>query len=268
MRLLVSVCDAREATAALDGGADLVDAKNPRVGALGAVSLATLAAIRRTVGGARPVTAAIGDAADDVAVERDAAAFTAAGAALIKIGFADVTSRERLASLIAAAARGASPDRVIAVAYADYARTGGPPPADVIAAAARAKLAGVLIDTADKRGPGLTSLMPPAVIAETVAAARAAGLLCALAGKLTADDVGDLRGVGADIVGVRGAACDGGRLGAITAARVRALRQRCRLRVARALPAPAPLAPRRASDATAGRARSSDRPAVPSRRPV
>ena len=88
MKLLVSVADATEATAALEGGADIIDAKNPRAGALGPVTLDDLRAIHANCAGVRPVTAALGDASDEDKVEKDAMAYCGAGAALIKIGFA------------------------------------------------------------------------------------------------------------------------------------------------------------------------------------
>ncbi len=65
MRLLVSVKNAEEAMAALAGGADLIDAKDPAAGALGAVSLDVLRDIHSTVAGLRPVSAALGDAIDE-----------------------------------------------------------------------------------------------------------------------------------------------------------------------------------------------------------
>ena len=57
MRLLVSVANAAETSAALAGGADVIDAKNPHDRALGAVSLDVLREIHVTVAGARLVTA-------------------------------------------------------------------------------------------------------------------------------------------------------------------------------------------------------------------
>ena len=48
-----------------------------------------------------------------------------------------------------------------------------------------------------------------------------------LAGKLAAPELPFVRDAGADIAGVRGAACDGGRTGHVTAARVRLLRHAC-----------------------------------------
>ena len=219
MQLLVSVRDEIEAAAAVAGGADIVDAKEPLAGALGAVSSEVLRTIVATVHNARPVTAALGDAADENAVERAARAFVAAGVSFVKIGFAGVTARNRVDALIAAAVRGAG-EHVIAVAYADYERAGSAPTDAIIDAALHAGAAGLLIDTADKSGPGLLALMPVEAIGHAVARARGAGLIVALAGRLTAADLSVVRDSGADIAGVRGAACDGGRTGRISATHV------------------------------------------------
>jgi len=94
----------------------------------------------------------------------------------------------------------------------------------MIDAAALAGATGILLDTVDKQGPGLRGLMSSERLHSWVSAARDARLLIALAGKLTADDFGFVNDAGADIIGVRGAACDGGRMGQIVAARVRAIR--------------------------------------------
>src|SRR5439155_15237045 len=125
MQLLVSVSNAAEAAAAIEGGADLIDAKDPRSGALGAVAPDVLRAIYAAVGGSRPVTAALGDAADEDAIERRARAFTAAGAQLVKVGFAGISDIGRVASLLGAAVRGADGHgAVVAVFYADAAVLG------------------------------------------------------------------------------------------------------------------------------------------------
>ncbi|MBK5187486.1 MAG: hypothetical protein JJD97_04525, partial [Gemmatimonadaceae bacterium] len=62
MRLLVSVRNAEEARTALAGGAEIIDAKEPSLGALGAVELGVLREIVQAVGRMRPVSAALGDA--------------------------------------------------------------------------------------------------------------------------------------------------------------------------------------------------------------
>lgn len=222
MRLLISVRGADEAAAALAGGADIVDAKDPAAGALGPVSPEVLRQIVAAVAGRRMVSAALGDAADERAVAHAAAVAASSGAALVKVGLAGIGSVTRAARLLAAAA-GASGAGTVAVAYADHAAAGSLAPEAVVDAAARAGAAGLLVDTADKRGPGLRGLVERPVLSLWIEAAHTAGLLVALAGQLEVEDVPWLQGLGADVVGVRGAACDGGRDGAVSAARVRVL---------------------------------------------
>src|SRR4051812_2314771 len=108
VRLLVSVANAEEASAALLGGADLIDAKDPANGALGAVAPQVFLEIHARVSGERPVTAALGDAADTEDIERAARAFAGAGARLVKVGFAGIESADRAFALTAAAVRGAN----------------------------------------------------------------------------------------------------------------------------------------------------------------
>src|SRR5216117_3354172 len=91
MQLLISVAGPAEAHAALRGGADVIDAKDPRRGALGPVSLQRLAAIRTAVAGARPLSAAVGDATSEEAVAGAVAAALSVGVAFVKLGLAGGT---------------------------------------------------------------------------------------------------------------------------------------------------------------------------------
>ncbi len=247
MQLLVSVRSADEAAAAVAGGAGIVDAKEPAAGALGAVPLETLQDICRVVAGARPVTAALGDAVDPRAVERQARAFAAAGAALLKVGFAGTRTAERAAVLIAAALEGThagSEGRsgVVVVAYADAPRADSLPPDVLLELAARAGAAGVLLDTADKAGPGLCRLLPSDQLAAWTGGAHRAGLLAALAGKLQPEDLARVRAAGADIAGVRGAACRAGRTSEVSVRKVQQLRALCEALPPPTVEARAPLA--------------------------
>lgn len=230
MRLLVSVRSATEAVAAREGGADLVDAKDPRSGALGPVTPGTLREILAAVSADRPVTAALGDALDEETIRGRARTASLPGVAFVKIGFAGVTGASRIASLTSAAVDGAcdpNPADVVGVAYADAAGGTTPPIDELIDAIAGAGARGLLIDTAFKDGPGLPGLVDTESVVGWIRRARAAGLFVALAGKLRASDLAWARDAGADIAGVRGAACVGGRSGQIEAGRVRLLRQQC-----------------------------------------
>lgn len=228
MQLLVSVADPSEARRAVDGGADLIDAKDPLNSALGAVSLGTLRQIYSEVADRRVVTAALGDASDETFIEQLAFEYGRVGIGFVKIGFAGITDPHRIERLIAAAVRGALATGhrcgVVAVAYADTGGETSVGPAPLIDAAARAKATGVLLDTATKEGPGLRQLMTPLAIEAWVTSAHRAGLTVALAGKLTLDDLTFIADTGADIVGVRGAACEIGRTSRVVEERVRALK--------------------------------------------
>src|SRR2546429_3620884 len=205
MQLLISVAGPAEARAALRGGADVIDAKDPRRGALGPVSPQRLAAIRAAVAGARPLSAAVGDATSEQAVAGAVAAAHSVGVAFVKLGLAGVTSEARADRLAVAARRAvetAVVTRLVLVAYADWRSAASLPPARVVAVAADTGAAGVLLATATQPAP-LFAGEAPAGVAAWVAAAHAAGLFAALAGGLSGPDLARARSLGADVVGVQ-----------------------------------------------------------------
>lgn len=211
MRLLVSVVDADEARAALAGGADIIDVKDPREGALGAPAPATLAAVVGAVGGAAPVSVALGDLPDQPHTAALAARGAAAcGAAFVKVGLRGPRSLQRAVAMVAAVADAVGPAvSVIAAGYADAAALDPPALApallpDVVAATG---IAGALIDTSVKDGGGLYRWLTDAAVASLVERTRAAGGSFAIAGQLR---LSELRRVEADIVGVRSAVCRDG----------------------------------------------------------
>lgn len=222
--LLVSVRTAAEARAAEAGGSAIIDVKEPLHGPLGQASPEVTVEILAAVAGRIPVTLACGELADGVEPIADHLrevrrllpdAVTAPVA--LKAGPRGLgaecwaTAFRRLAAAL--------PDGVepVAVAYADHDRAGSPAPAAIVAAAAAAGAATVLIDTCDKAGPGLFGLESAEVVGRWVADARRLGLRLALAGRLTAGDVAQAVRLGGDVVGVRSAACLGGRDGRIDA---------------------------------------------------
>ena len=192
MQLLVSVADAADATAAIDGGADIIDAKDPSRGALGPVAPEALAAIIASVAGRRPVSAALGDGGPFGCVA--------------DVAFAKLTRPQPITGC-----------KVVLAAFADRRWD------HVIEVAERNGAHGVLLDTSDKNGRGLFELVCEHAIGRWVERAHEAGLVVALAGRLTAEDLPRAAALGADIAGIRGAACDGGRGGRVSAERVRAL---------------------------------------------
>lgn len=227
MRLLVSVADASEARIALEGDADIIDVKDPSRGSLGAADAAVLREIVNVVATARPISAALGDAEDERAVEEAARVAATNRLAYVKLGFAGVADSIAVERLVEAAVRGvrsvSASAGVVAVAYADFARAESASPERVIEAAERARAVGVLLDTARKDGGALFDLMDQVLVGRWVRLAHEAALTVALAGSLTAGDLASVRALGADIAGVRGAACEGGRTGRISRERVASL---------------------------------------------
>jgi uncharacterized protein (UPF0264 family) len=234
LKLLVSVVDADEARAAAAAGADIVDVKNPAEGSLGAPAPAVIAEVRAAVREELPVSVAIGDMPNLPGTAALAALGAASsGAAFVKVGLWGVSTEAEAVDLLRAVRAGvaAVPGTVVvAAAYADARRVAPAPLApELLPPVARAAGAGIcLLDTAVKDGRALLDWLAPAALAALVADAHAAGLQVALAGALRAEDLPVVRATGADICGVRSAACcDHQRSGPLEAARVRALRAAC-----------------------------------------
>jgi len=227
MRLLVSVAHTDEVEAAVAGGADIIDAKDPAHGALGAVSPSVLGAIARVLDGRRPLSVALGDAADSTALALRVARAGVAGAAYVKIGFMGITDVQRVRSLaaeaIAAAADSAGSPRVILVTYADRAGADCVGVEETVDVSVDVGAAGVLLDTARKDAGTLWSFLSIDAVAGWIERAHRAGLLATVAGSLDAAGIRVVARLGADIAGVRGAACIGGRAGRVSAARVATL---------------------------------------------
>ncbi|MBV9817035.1 MAG: hypothetical protein JOZ07_01640 [Solirubrobacterales bacterium] len=230
MRLLVSVVSAPEARAAIAGGADIIDVKDPREGALGAPAPSVLGEVVAAVAGRAPVSVALGDLPDLPHLAALAAHGAAAlGADFVKVGLRGPREPERAAEVMRAVAGAVGPGvGVIAATYAD-AQALRPPalaPRDLPRLVADTGIAGALVDTFVKDGRGLYGWLSADAIRELAQRTRAAGAVFAAAGQLTRDE---LAGVPADIVGVRSAVCRGGdRRGALdrelVAAAVAALR--------------------------------------------
>ena len=225
MRLLVSVRSAGEVAAAVSGGADIIDAKEPSLGSLGPVSARELQAIADQVPSGMPLSIALGDPADAEALERAMAAVgqlsARAGTSFVKIGLAGSTDHDTLlAAAVRMSAQTALSPAVIAVAYADGAARDHPTPTETTRLIARAAGAGVLLDTQSKRRVDLFHFMPMSEVATWAAEARAAGLLTAVAGSLSVEGVRAAATLPVDIVGVRGAACEGGREGIVAERKV------------------------------------------------
>jgi dihydroneopterin aldolase len=218
IRLLASVRSPAEARAALAGGADLIDLKEPAAGALGRLPDVTIRAVLAAVAGQRPTSATIGDLPLQPAPVREAVlAMAATGVDIVKIGLFDGDRPATLRALPTTAECGA---RLVAVLFADRQ-----PDLDDIARCAAAGFFGVMLDTADKAAGSLTHHLPAPAIAAFVGQARAQGLVVGLAGSLGLADVAPLTRFAPDYLGFRSVLTQGQRTAPIAAAAVARVRQ-------------------------------------------
>jgi uncharacterized protein (UPF0264 family) len=198
---LASVTDVREACQALEAGAHLIDAKDPRQGALGALPPAMVRAIVTSIAARAPVSATIGDHPDmDPQHVRTAIETTAAcGVDFVKIG---LFPGPALIPCLQALADCAQQHHLIGVLFADRQ-----PDYRLIERLASLHFMGVMFDTADKAGGGLLRHQPPEHLAEFVSLAKHLGLICGLAGSLKTEDIARLQRLRPDYLGFRGALC-------------------------------------------------------------
>ncbi len=200
--LLASVTSPEEARIVLDAGADLVDAKDPARGALGALPLDIIKAIVAAVDGRRPVSATAGDLPADPELLAEAVRATAGtGVDFVKVGlFSKAHLAQCLAGLAAETATAGA--GLIGVLFADLELD-----FRWVADLASAGFAGVMLDTADKSSGGLREHMTAARLTSFVQAAKQRGLLTGLAGSLRREDIAPLLAAGADYLGFRTALC-------------------------------------------------------------
>lgn len=221
MKLMISVRNEHEAAAALAGGADIIDVKNPAEGSLGAGRPETIAAVVRVVRAAAPVSASIGDVPNlpgTVALAGLGAA--TCGVRFVKVGLLGARTGAEAATLLDAVAGALQMVNgtvgLVACAYADAALVGSLDPLELPGVAAPF-VEGCLIDTAIKDGRTLFQCLPEDAISRFVQQCHDRGLFCGLAGSLQQADLSRALALGADVVGVRTAACEGGqRSGAIS----------------------------------------------------
>lgn len=201
VRFLASVMSAHEARLCVALGADIIDAKDATSGALGALPLQTVRAIRGAVPANVQLSATIGDPIDDAEVMvRDAQLMGLTGVDFVKVGLAGAGAEPATLERM----RAAMPADVglVGVLLADRAID-----LDLVAAAQAAGFAGVMLDTADKDNGALPDLIATAKLRAFIEAAHGAHMFAGLAGSLRASHVAALSEFGPDVLGFRGGIC-------------------------------------------------------------
>jgi (5-formylfuran-3-yl)methyl phosphate synthase len=200
--MLASVTDAAEAGIALIEGADIIDLKDPAQAPLGALDPATVRAVVATVARRRPVSAVTGN------LEMRPASIVAAAEKLIeagvdysKIGFFPGGGAK---AVIDALRPVAAKVNLIAIIFADL-----PHDFSLLRRLSAAGFKGAMLDTATKSGARLLDHVDIAGLRTFVDLCHDAKLMAGLAGSLEPPDIARLLPIGPNILGFRGALCNG-----------------------------------------------------------
>jgi len=212
LKLLISPINEAEAQEAVAGGADIIDVKNPKEGALGASYPWVIKQIRQNAPSGIEVSCTIGDIPNLPGL----ASLAALGAATldvdyVKVGLYGLKSSEDATFLlqqVCRAVKGYNPKTKIAAAgYADAPKIGTINPLLIPEVVHKAEADIAMIDTAIKDGTNLLNHLTAKQLQLFVDSAHEFGLQAALAGSLRKQDLPVIYNIGADIAGLRGAAC-------------------------------------------------------------
>jgi uncharacterized protein (UPF0264 family) len=215
LKLLISPTDEKEALEAIAGGADIIDVKNPKEGALGANFPWVIRRIREITPKNVEVSCTLGDVPNlPGAISLAALGAATTGVNYIKAGLYGLKTKEDALYLMQNVARAVkdcdSSIKVVTTGYADAKRIGSVNPLLIPAIAHKANADIAMIDTAVKDGKNLFAFLTRNQLESFVNAAHDLGLKAALAGSLKKEDLPAIYALGADIAGVRGAACTHG----------------------------------------------------------
>lgn len=233
MKLLISPKDEEEATEAINGGADIIDVKNPKEGSLGANFPWIIKRIKKMTPNDREVSAAIGDF-PNIPGTASLAALGAAmsGADYVKVGLYGLNSRED-AILLASSVVKSIKDydtgiKVVVAGYADFYRINSVNSTFIPEIGKTSGADFVMLDTAIKDDKNLYDHISMDKLRDFVEYSHKYGLSVAFGGSLSEKDIEPLHSIGVDVIGIRGAACEGNdRLsGRIKAERVKKLKEK------------------------------------------
>lgn len=214
IKLLVSPVNISEAKASIQGGADIIDVKNPIEGSLGANFPWIINEIQKLVRSHDGIklSATIGDFPN----LPGSASLAALGAAscdvdYIKVGLKGTKNKKDAVYFmkqICKAVNEYNNINVVAAGYADYERFGTINPLLIPEIAVESGANVAMVDTGIKDGKNLFDFMTKEKIQKFVETASKNNIVVALAGSLKKYHIPELKKFHPDIIGVRGAVCE------------------------------------------------------------
>lgn len=225
-RLLVSVRSATEMEAALSGGADWIDLKEPNDGALAAVDVTSAHEVAEQLGDRRPLSAALGELRDGILKEsRELLELDAIS--VVKVGLAECRQLDHWQESWLNVAQQAAEHgkQLVPVIYADWQTAAAPSPTELMNLAKDADCEYVLIDTYNKQAGSLLEHLSLGKLQELLRWINDCGLKTVVAGSLTSDLLDRLPLERIGMLAVRGAVCQGDRTTNVDSGLVEVFRQ-------------------------------------------
>lgn len=215
MLLLISPINNEEAKESIEGGADIVDVKNPKEGSLGANFPWVIKEIRDLTPEDKLVSATLGDVPyKPGTVSLAALGALVSGANYIKVGLYGTKNYDEAVEVMKYVTKTVKDENkdaiVVAAGYADAHRVGAVSPWEIPKIAKDSGADVAMLDTAVKDGKTLFDYLDVDDLEKFINEIKNLGLKSALAGSVKKDQIKELHEIGCDIVGIRGAACRGG----------------------------------------------------------
>jgi uncharacterized protein (UPF0264 family) len=213
LKLLVSVLDEEEAFNAFQGGCDILDVKNPKEGSLGANHPSLIKRIVEKFKDKVEVSATIGDLPNLPGTASLAALGVASlGVDYVKAGLLGVDNFNSALNLMSWIVKAVKEEdlnvKVVACCYADYKLVGSLNPIYLPSVAYESGADGILIDVKTKNKGKVFNHLNVEQLTRIYSKARGFGLITALAGGLSVEDLYDVAKLKVDVLGVRRGVCD------------------------------------------------------------
>jgi uncharacterized protein (UPF0264 family) len=196
---------------AIEGGADIIDLKNPNEGSLGA-SFPWLIKKIRNYSNDFTLSVAIGDMPNLPGTAALAASGAAmCGADIVKVGLLGPNSFDEGVTLLKSVVKATKDINqnilVVGAGYADFKLFNGINSIDIPAICNSAGADVAMLDTYIKDGRKLFHFIDSKQLREFVNKVHEYDLLAALAGSIEPKDIKTLHGLGTDVIGFRSAVC-------------------------------------------------------------
>ena len=199
--MLASVSSPEEAKIVLEQKVDIIDLKNPKNGALGALDLDIIDSIVGLVKKNIPISATIGDIEpNDIKLEEYIFNISRMGVNFVKVGLFEETIPDRFVEIIDKC--GKKDINIIIVIFAENISD-----ISLLESLMKINIKGIMIDTKNKSSKNLCSIMRYEKLEKFVKLVKSYNLLSGLAGSLKYEDIEKLLSLRPDYLGFRGALC-------------------------------------------------------------